>query len=369
MEAIILRQADRKKAKLRIGIAGPSGSGKTYSALLLASGMADWDKIALIDTENRSGDMYSDLGPYNVIELEAPFTPDRYIAAINAAEEAGMQVIIIDSVTHEWDGDGGILRSNDILAQAKFKGNTWAAWSESTPKHQRFLDKIISSRAHIITTVRSKTETAQKDGKVTKVGIKEIQRDGFEYELTVNFSLEREGHYALASKDRTNLFIAAEPFVISVETGKVLKAWSDSGRDEEAEKEKAKVEEQKKAEEAMQNLVHDIDALLAELGHDRKFLETSTGKMFEEITWKELTKLGDHMRGIIKERIEKNKPVEGIPTIESDKQPVKAEAHEKKDPNDASVEKKDVKALKPENAPNWKKVGSKKVAKSARRQA
>lgn len=363
MEEIILRQADRKKVKLRIGISGPSGSGKTYSALLVASGMADWDKIALIDTENHSGDMYSDLGPYSVIELDAPFSPDRYIAAITAAEDAGMQVIIIDSATHEWDGDGGILRSNDILAQAKFKGNTWAAWSESTPKHQRFLDKITSSRAHIITTVRAKTETAQKDGKVTKIGVKEIQRDGFEYELTVNFTLERDGHYAIASKDRTNLFISAEPFVLSPETGRSLKEWTDSGRDAEAELKKEQATAAMELDKVLAEVVFEVDALLMELGHDRKFLETSTGKMFEELPVEKLKEIAAQMRDTIKLRTALKTPVEEIPTVESDTEKVEVPDGE------ASVNREDVKPLKPENAKNWKKTSSKKVAESARRQA
>jgi hypothetical protein len=156
--------AQRQKAKLRIGLSGPSGSGKTYSALLMASGLASsWDKICLIDTENGSGELYSNLGPYNVLTLTAPFSPERYIEAIKAAEAAGMEVIIIDSVTHEWDGKGGALEINEHLAQAKYKGNTWAAWSETTPRHQKFIDTIVQSPVHVITTVRNKQETMQTE--------------------------------------------------------------------------------------------------------------------------------------------------------------------------------------------------------------
>src|SRR3954447_3869692 len=99
--SLTLRKAAREKTKIRVGLSGPSGSGKTYSALLLASGMASWDKIAVIDTENGSGDLYDHLGPHNVLPLAAPFSPERYIEAIDACAKAGMEVVIIDSVTHE----------------------------------------------------------------------------------------------------------------------------------------------------------------------------------------------------------------------------------------------------------------------------
>ncbi len=227
-----LRKATRQKTKVRIGLSGPSGAGKTYSALLLASGMAPWEKIALIDTENGSGDLYADLGAYNVITLTPDFTPERYIAAIKACEDAGMEVIIIDSTSHEWEGKGGCLESNEIIARTKFKGNTWAAWSDTTPRHQRFIQAIVQSSCTIITTARSKTDTIQtEDKKVKKVGLKEIQREGFEYELTLNFTLDRDGHYALASKDRTGMFIDVDPFKITKETGKKILQWSQEGNE------------------------------------------------------------------------------------------------------------------------------------------
>lgn len=226
-----IRKATRKQAKLRIGLSGPSGSGKTYSALLLARGLATaWDKILIIDTENGSGELYSDLGEYNILTLTAPFSPERYIEAIEAAEKAGMEVIILDSTSHEWDGQGGCLEINEKLANTKFKGNTWAAWSETTPRHQRFIQKIVQSTCHIITTARSKTDMMQtEDKKVKKVGMKEIQREGFEYELTANFTLDRDGHLAIASKDRTKLFIDRDPFIITQEIGEELRDWNSGG--------------------------------------------------------------------------------------------------------------------------------------------
>lgn len=229
--ALQIRKAERRKAKLRVGASGPAGSGKTYSALLIARGIASaWEKIVLIDTENGSGELYSDLGPYNVLPLSAPYSPERYIEAIRVAEESGAEVIVIDSTSHEWDGKGGCLELNEKLAQAKYRGNTWSAWSETTPRHQKFLEAITSSPCHIITTARSKTDTIQtEDKKIKKVGLKDIQREGFEYELTVAFNIDRDGHLAIASKDRTKLFIDRDPFLITEETGRELARWNEAG--------------------------------------------------------------------------------------------------------------------------------------------
>lgn len=225
-----LQKASRRKVKLRVGLGGPSGSGKTYSALLLARGLASsWEKVAIIDTENGSGEMYSDLGDYMALTLTAPFSPERFIEAVKVCEKEGIEVIVIDSMTHEWDGEGGCLQINDKLANAKYKGNTWAAWSETTPRHQAFINKILTSPCHVVTTVRSKTETVQENGKVKKIGMKEIQRDGYEYELTVNFSIDRDHHFAITSKDRTGMFIDVDPFLINQGTGEKLLKWSQSG--------------------------------------------------------------------------------------------------------------------------------------------
>lgn len=232
-----LQKATRKKAKIRLGVSGPSGCGKTFSALLIAYGICeDWNKIALIDSESGSGHLYADMGPYNVYALDPDYTPENYIKAIHYCENAGMQVIIIDSASHEWSGKGGCIEANDLLAKTKYKGNTWSAWNETTPRHQSFIDSILQSKCHIITTTRSKVDTIMTDDKkVKKVGTKDIQREGFEYELTIMIELDKDGHFAITSKDRTGLFIDKPAFVPSVETGKLIRQWCDSGVDIEAE--------------------------------------------------------------------------------------------------------------------------------------
>lgn len=225
-----IRKAQKQKAKLRVGLSGPSGSGKTYSALLLASGLTSLDKVVIIDTENGSADLYDNLGDYNVLQLEAPYNPERYVEAIESVEKEGYEVIIIDSISHEWEGKGGCLEINETLGKTKYKGNSWAAWNETTPRHQKFLEKIVTSKCHVITAARSKTDTIQtEDRKIKKVGTKEIQREGFEYELTLNFNLDRDGNLATASKDRTGIFINRDPFKITKSIGEELKKWSETG--------------------------------------------------------------------------------------------------------------------------------------------
>lgn len=223
-------KAVRKRAKLRLALTGPSGSGKTYGALQIARGLGG--RIACIDTEHGSASLYSDLCDFDVMELAAPYTPERYIAAIKEAEEAGYDVLIIDSTTHEWSGSGGILELVDQVASAKYRGNSWSAWNELTPRHRAFIDAMLQSRMHIIATGRSKTETAQVEEngrkKVAKLGMKTEQRDGFEYEFTVVLDIVHDGHYAVASKDRTGLF-GGDAKPISEQTGADLLNWLETG--------------------------------------------------------------------------------------------------------------------------------------------
>lgn len=224
-------KAMRKKAKLRLALTGPSGSGKTYSALLVAKGIGG--KVAFIDTEKGSASLYSDIADFDVLELDPPFSPERFIEAIKSAEDAGYETLILDSITHEWGGVGGCLELVDTIAKAKYRGNSWSAWSEINPRHRLFLDAILRSPMHIIATMRSKTETAQVEEngrkKVAKLGMKSEQRDGVEYEFTTVLDIAHETHHAIASKDRTKLFSNSDPMVISESTGKMLLDWLESG--------------------------------------------------------------------------------------------------------------------------------------------
>ncbi len=224
-----LQQAQRSQVKLRIGLSGPSGYGKTYSALLLAYGITqDWKKIAVIDTENNSASLYSHLGDFNVLSLEEPYTPQRYITAIKLCEDAGMEVIIVDSISHEWSGKGGCLEMHEKL------GGRFQDWARITPYHNEFIDALLHSNTHIITTTRRKVDySLDRDmngkTKVIKLGTKEITREGYEYELTVNFELINDKHLVNASKDRTGLFMNKPEFIINQATGRKLKDWCAQG--------------------------------------------------------------------------------------------------------------------------------------------
>lgn len=224
-----LKQAQRHQVKLRLGLSGPSGYGKTMSSLLLAYGITnDWSKIAIIDTENNSASLYSHLGGFNVLTLDEPYTPERYIQAIKVCEKASVEVIIIDSITHEWSGKGGCLQIHESL------GGRFQDWKNVSPRHQAFIDAILQTPLHIITTTRRKVDyslDSDMNGrtKVVKHGTKEITREGYEYELTVNFELINDKHLARASKDRTGLFMDKPEFVINRSTGKKLIQWCNEG--------------------------------------------------------------------------------------------------------------------------------------------
>jgi len=223
-----LQKAQRKQAVIKMGLQGPSGSGKTYSALLLAYGLVkDWDRICVIDSENHSADLYAHLGDYSVVQIGPPFSPAKYIEAIELCEAAGMEVIIIDSISHEWDGQGGIL---DI--HGGMMGNSFTNWSKVSPIHAGFINRILQSQAHIIATIRSKQDyiLSERNGKMVpeKVGLKGVARDGTDYEMTIVLDLDLR-HHATASKDRTGLFMDKPQFVITEATGAMIRDWCMSG--------------------------------------------------------------------------------------------------------------------------------------------
>lgn len=224
-----IRKAQRKKAKLRLGIAAPSGAGKTYSALLLAFGLGG--KVGIIDTEHGSADLYADLGEYDVIGIEAPYTVPKYLQAIKAFEAAGYTTIIIDSLTHAWAGDGGLLDKQGKIADSG-KANGYAAWRTITPEHNSLVEAMLKSPCHIIATMRSKTEyvleTNDRGKQVPKkVGMAPIQRDGMEYEFTVMLDIDAS-HVASTTKDRTSLF-DGRYFKVGKDTGEELRTWLESG--------------------------------------------------------------------------------------------------------------------------------------------
>jgi hypothetical protein len=222
-----LQKASRKKAKIKMGLQGPSGSGKTYSSLLLSYGLCnDWSKIAVIDSENHSSELYSNLGAYNVLQITPPYTPEKYIEAIQVCEKADMEVIIIDSITHEWE--------YIIEFHASLGGNSFTNWHKIGLRHKEFINAMLKSKVNIIATTRTKQDYVlnEKNGRMVpeKVGLKSIQRDGLEYEFTLVFDINMK-NMAKASKDRTNLFFNKPETQLSSETGRMIQQWCNEGAD------------------------------------------------------------------------------------------------------------------------------------------
>lgn len=219
----MFKKASKKQLKLRLLLEGVSGSGKTFSALRVAKAMGE--KIAVIDTEKGSASLYSDRFDFDCCELLPPYKPEAYIEAIKGAEKAGYDVLIIDSISHEWSGEGGCL---DI--QTKL-GGRYQDWSKVTPRHQAFIEAILQSDMHIIATARSKSDFAvTTEGgktKVEKLGMKIEQRDGLEFEFTTVLRIN-QNHMFEASKDRTNLFDGAQD-ILTEKHGKKLIDWLESG--------------------------------------------------------------------------------------------------------------------------------------------
>lgn len=225
----MFKKAERKLAKLKLAITGPSGSGKTFSALRLAKGMGG--KVAVIDTENGSASLYSDQFEFDVLELTPPFTTEKYIKAVELAEKSGYTTLILDSITHAWAGEGGLLEQKEQL-DARPGSNHYMNWGTITKKHEQFKSALLHSPLHIVATMRSKMDYAQTEEngkkKVSKLGLAPVQRDGLEYEFTVVFDVAMN-HEAVASKDRTGLFVD-RIFKVSEETGKTIADWLSSGK-------------------------------------------------------------------------------------------------------------------------------------------
>lgn len=246
MNGFVFKRARRQQARLRLALASVSGAGKTMGALRLAHGIVQAlidtgqiegpieGKIAVIDTERSSAALYAHVVPFDHMNLEPPYSVDRYQQAIEAAERAGYVVCIIDQISHAWAGEGGQLEWVDTLkTQAR---NAISPWTKVTPAQQRFYDTILRSGMHIIATMRSKTEwvieeqivDGRKKAVPVKIGLSPVQRDGIEYEFTTVLDIDLASHAATASKDRTSLFADRSTFLDEA-CGRRLAEWLVAG--------------------------------------------------------------------------------------------------------------------------------------------
>lgn len=228
------QKATKKQAKGRMAIDGPSGSGKTFTALRVAKALAPTGKIAVIDTERGSASKYADLFDFDVCEIVDDFHPKHYIEALKAAEDAGYEVIVIDSMSHAWEGTGGILELTDKVAARSKAGNSYTAWRETTPIHGSLINAILQSKCHVIATMRTKTEyVLEEDDRgrkiPKKVGMAPVQRAGVEYEFDVVVDMDLK-HNGVVAKTRCHK-LTDQVFSPPTENdlGKTFAAWLSDG--------------------------------------------------------------------------------------------------------------------------------------------
>lgn len=220
------QKAKREQIWLKVLLAGPSGSGKTFSALRLAKGIAAaaGGRVAAIDTENGRIRYYANEFDFDDLQLQAPYTPEKYIQAIEDAVDGGYKTLVIDSITHEWD--------YCVDYHDKMPGNSYTNWGKVTPRHDAFMEKVLQSPIHIISTVRGKDTYVLEDrnGKQVpkKVGMGYKQRDNTEYNYTLTFNIAQDTHIAEAQKDNTHLFEGRYD-VLTERDGKSLFDWANAG--------------------------------------------------------------------------------------------------------------------------------------------
>jgi hypothetical protein len=229
-------EATKEQARLRMGIAGPGGGGKTYTMLAIATAMAsDPSKIGVIDTERGSASKYGGGKPFrfHTLRLDPPYSPERYIEAIKAADAAGLEVLGIDSLSHAWSGTGGVLEIVDQIAKRSKSGSSFNAWRDATPQQNKLIEALLSSRCHVIATMRSKTEWSLEqgsNGKTTpkRVGMAPVQRDDVIYELDVFGEMDLD-HNLIITKTRCPDLadkVFAKP---GADVASVLKTWLSDG--------------------------------------------------------------------------------------------------------------------------------------------
>ncbi len=241
MSDFTFAKAMRKKMKIKIGLIGPAGSGKSYTALRLARGLAGPDgRIALINTERNRGEIYATEFQYDILNLDTPFSPERFIQAIDTAIEQKYDVVVVDSASHEWIGSGGILDMNK-----RMQGNSFANWAKLTPRHDAFIEKLATTDVHMVVCMRGKDEyIVEEDDKgrqvPKKIGLGPQQRDGVEYEFHVAFNLDMQ-HVATPVKDSTHLFDGTYR-ILTEEDGTNLVQWASDGMESPVPQLKAEIQ-------------------------------------------------------------------------------------------------------------------------------
>jgi len=319
-------KAVRRAAKLKIAITGPSGSGKTTAAIRLARGLVGAKgKIAVIDTENQSASLYSDITDFDVMNLTAPFYHSKFSDAIKAAQSNGYDAVIVDSASHLWEA---ILAYKDKLD--KRGGNGYTNWAEAGEKFKEVIDCILAANLHVISCLRSKMDHAiEKDERckttICKVGMAPVMRDGIEYEFTLVFDLDMN-HQAMSSKDRTRMF-DGKILEVTEETGKQIAEWLDGASPVIEEKKEAVAAGERKKEKADPNevkIIRDkIDQAWKALGSEYVIFDalsiTQSEKLLAELQRQMNAQAGKSKSEISQEnserkaKVKKPDPVDDVP--------------------------------------------------------
>ena len=234
--AFQVKKAKREKIYVKIALMAPSGGGKTYGSLRLATGMAEEikketgkdAKILMANTEAKRGYYYANEFDYDIVDIDAPHNPEKYVELIDFAVNEGYDILIIDSSSHEWEGKGGCL---ELHQQA---GGQYQSWKSVTPRHNKFISAIADSPIHIIATMRGKDQyEINKDDRgktsIQKLGVGAKQRDGFEYEFTCTFLIDQKTNTAEVQKDNTHIFDQEGPTILSEKHGAKIMQWANSG--------------------------------------------------------------------------------------------------------------------------------------------
>lgn len=226
------QKATKKESLLRMAITGPSGGGKTYTALTIGAALIPSAKVALIDTERGSASKYADQFSFDVLELD-DFRPAVYVRAIEAAQANGYNVLIIDSLSHAWFAQGGVLSIVDDEAARSKTGNTFMAWRKGTEVQNQLVDAILASKMHVIATMRSKMEyvieTDSRGKQVPrKIGLAPVQRDGVEYEFDVVAEMDIT-NTMLVQKSRCPALTNAVIERPGADVAATLRAWLSDG--------------------------------------------------------------------------------------------------------------------------------------------
>lgn len=233
MSAFTFTPATKEAAKARIAFAGPSGSGKTYTALVTARALADGGRIAVIDTERESASLYADEFTFDTLNMHT-YDPRDLVGALGAAGAAGYAVIVVDSLSHFWMGQGGMLEQVDNAAKRSYGGNSFGGWKEARPMERAMIDALLAYPGHVIVTMRTKTEWVVQENErgrkePKKIGTKPEQRDGIEYEFTIVGDLDLE-HTLVISKSRARPLADAVIKNPDEKFGETILDWLGNGK-------------------------------------------------------------------------------------------------------------------------------------------